>query len=248
MIQAETVDEQGKHLAGVSLGLSVFYTPRREPAESLALQTVSNDEGRGRLEGIQVARGETIAYAFLWAYKPGRSLASTGIPVTERVELAPVRLVLEVPKQRTITVAGPDGRPIEGLRLVPRTLQRANARMPLSIPEDWGERLTVTTDAKGMATIPYLSRATNILTMRVHGPGTARHTVDMAEQPGNENYALSLGRTGRLVGVVRNETGQPLSDVPLEVWVRAAGTRPMGVGCASFSPSLDADRGRPIRR
>lgn len=106
--------------------------------------------------------------------------------------------------------------------------------MPLSIPEDWGERLTVTTDAKGVATIPYLSRAMNILTMRVHGSGIARHTLGVAAQPGNENYALSLGQTGRLVGVVRNETGEPLSDVPLEVWVRAAGTRPMGVGAPRF--------------
>ena len=232
MVQAETVDDQGRHLSGVALGLSVLYMPRREPAEPLMLQTVSDDEGRGRLQGIHVAPGERVANLMLWAYKPGRSLASVGIPITETSPLPQVRLILDEPVKRSITVVGPDGRPIEGLRLIPRSLQRANALIPLSIPEDWSERLNVTTDAKGVATIPYLSRALNMLTIRVVGPGIARHALPLSEQPGKDNYLLKLGGPGRLAGIVRTEAGQPLHDVPLEVWVRASGATPAGVGMA----------------
>ncbi len=125
-----------------------------------------------------------------------------------------------------ITVVGPDGKPIEGLRLAPRSLRLGPARIPATIPEDLGEELKVTTDAKGVATIPYLSRAMNMLTVWVYGPGIARHTIALPEEPGTVDHVLKLGATGRLVGVVRSERGEPLHDVPSEVWVRASGDRP----------------------
>ena len=125
VVQAETVDEQGRPLSGVALGVSVYYAPRREPAESPMLQTVSNDEGRGRVEGIQALPGEQFSYASLWAYKPGRSLASTNITVAEKSALGPVRLVLDEPAKQTVTVVGSDGRPSKDCTWCPA---RFNAR------------------------------------------------------------------------------------------------------------------------
>jgi hypothetical protein len=52
------------------------------------------------------------------------------------------------------------------------------------------------------------------------------------EQQDNNHYLLKLGRPGRLVGIVRSDSGQPLHDVPVMVWVRASGTKPGGAGMA----------------
>jgi len=232
VIEAETVNAQGTHIPGVFLGLSVSYTPPRAPEFARILQTVSNDEGRGRLQEPPSGPGERARHANVWAYKAGRSLATAGITISEKSQSYQVRLVMDEALSRTITVAGADGRPIQGVRMAPRSLQRANARMPLSLPPDLDEQLMLTTDANGTVAIPYLARDMKILTICVCGPGIARHTLSLQEQQGKDNYLLKLGQPGRLVGFVRTESGQPLNDIPLEVWVRAAGTTPSSVGMA----------------
>ena len=62
------------------------------------------------------------------------------------------------------------------------------------------------------------------------GRGIARHTVEVPEAEGKDKYTIKLGEPGRLVGVVRNESGEPMVDVPVNVWVRASGAVPGGVG------------------
>ena len=230
VIRAETVDHQGMHVKGAALGLSVSYTPRRAPAEQRTLQTVSDDEGRGRLEVVASAAGERVSHAYLWAYKPGQALAVESIPFAGNAAIDPIQLVLEEPVKRRIAVVGSDGRPIEGLRVVARSLQEEDKRVPLLIPDDWHEQLTVTTDANGVATIPYLSRDKNMLTVSVGKAGIARHVLPMPERQENGQYVLKLGEIGRLVGIVRTEGGEPLADVHVLVWVRAAGTMAPGVG------------------
>ncbi len=230
VIRAETVDGEGTHIPGVGLGFSLSYAPRRAPEFSKMQSIASDNEGKASVQFDRFLPGERVIYASVWAYKPGRSLATAGVPITGKSPREPVRLVLVEPVTRTITVVGPDGKPIEGLRLVPRSLRLGPTRIPATIPEDLDEELKVTTDAKGVATIPYLSRAMNMLTVWVYGPGIARHTLALAEEPGTVDHVLKLGGTGRLVGVVRSERGEPLHDVPLEVWVRATGDRPNNVG------------------
>ena len=106
-------------------------------------------------------------------------------------------------------MVGPDGRPIAGLRLVPRSLQRGIARMPLSMPEEWRERLTVTTDANGAATIPYLSRGDeHAHRLRCRGPGIARIRCRCRNNRARIDYLCSSwAGPGRLVGIVRTEIG-----------------------------------------
>ncbi len=124
VIRAETVDNHAMRISGAALGLSVSYTPRRAPAESRTLQTVSDDEGRGRLEVVASGPGEQVSHAFLWAFKPGQALAVESIPIAgKEAAIDPVQLVLEEPLKRRIAVVGSDGRPIEGLRVAARSLQ-----------------------------------------------------------------------------------------------------------------------------
>ncbi len=68
-----------------------------------------------------------------------------------------VPLTLDEPAKCTITVVGPDDRPIAGLRLTPHMVQRTNRRNEPTVPDALREPLTTTTDTKGVATLTYLS-------------------------------------------------------------------------------------------
>ena len=61
--------------------------------------------------------------------------------------------------------------------------------------------------------------------IRVAGPGVAPHTLPL-DVPQGKDIVLKLGRSGRVVGIVRTASGEPLADVPVEVWVQGSGTLP----------------------
>jgi hypothetical protein len=232
VIEAETVDAQGKPLTGVNLALLLYYSSSRNRAEPPIQETLSDAQGRARLRVNPLPSGEQAETAILWAYMPGHALTiSTRIVFAEKSPPAPVRLVMGDPVKQTITIVRPAGQPRSDLHLVPRTLRTARPSV-FSVPEAWAKKLTVISDASGVATIPYLPRVLSPLTVRVSGTGLARHTLQVTEQASNEGGSVDLKGTGKLAGIVRTESGEPLRDVAVEVWVRAAGTRPAGVGLA----------------
>ncbi len=102
------------------------------------------------------------------------------------------------------------------------------------------EPLTVTTDAQGVATLSYLSRDMAPLSIEVTGPGVAPHTLPLDTPIGNAT-TLKLGGSGRVVGIVRTASGEPLTGVPVEVWVQGAGTLPAGVGIPGLTRRITAD-------
>ncbi len=234
VIQVEAIDSQGKPLAGAHVGVSVSYSPRRTRELSSMHNSVSDEHGRAMSTRVDVAPGEQAQAATIWAYKPGRSLAWVTVPITAKSP-APVRLTIEDPVNRTMTVVGHDGRPLERVQVVPRLLQIGSTRSAASIPDEWLQELARTTDENGAVAITCVPRSMNMLTFNVVGAGIAQHTLEVPPPLAKDKYLIKLGRIGRLVGVVRNESGEPVVDVPVSVWVRASGTR---------SPAVGAPRGR----
>ena len=234
IIQVEPVDSQGKPLAGARIGISVSYSPRRTREFPSMINSVSDEQGRATWTRVDVAPGEQAQAATIWAYKPGRALAWMTVPITAKSP-APVRLTLEDPVNRTMTVVGHDGRPLERVLVVPRLLQIGGTRSAASIPDEWLQELARRTDENGAVAITCVSRGMNMLTFNLSGAGIAQHTLEVPPPEGKDKYLVKLGRIGRLVGVVRNESGEPMVDVPVSVWVRASGTR---------SPAVGAPRGR----
>ena len=94
--------------------------------------------------------------ATIWAYKPGKAIARAASSLSVTVSPPVVRLTLEEPVKRTIMVVGPDEKPVAGLRVVPRSLKSGRSTLPIAIPDDFLDRLTVMTDAKGEAALAYL--------------------------------------------------------------------------------------------
>ncbi len=101
-------------------------------------------------------------------------------------------------------------------------MDRSAARF--TVPDELLDQLTVTTDAKGSATLTHLPGTMQPFSLRVAGPGVAPHTLAI-DAPQGKDFALKLGRSGRVVGIVRTASGVPLADVPVELWVQGADIR-----------------------
>ena len=157
MIQVEVVDPEGHRLSGADVAVTVWYCAQlREPR-------VGPDADEDRRRGPRPARGRsrTPGGEDLVCVRLGvptracasrhRSSGSTGKGPPRRA------LTLDQPAKWTITVLGPDDRPIAGLRLAPYSLRRATDRTQwFTVPDEWADRLTATTDARGVATLTYL--------------------------------------------------------------------------------------------
>ncbi len=186
---------------------------------------------------IEVARermGVAIRSASVWAYQRGRTLATADFFLRGKTSPPVVPITLGEPaNQWTVTVLGADDQPIAGLRLAPRMLSGTIGRQATlwDVPDALLELLTATTDAKGVAKLTYLPEAMAPRSIRVGGSGVATHTLKV-DAPKGKDVILKLGRAGRMVGVVRTASGQPLADVPVDVWVRGSGT-------ASFSVRIN---------
>jgi hypothetical protein len=226
VIQAEVVDPEGRRLSGADVAVTFVYARSSGALEMVPERSRSNAEGQVRLEVARERPGAKLSHAILWAYQPGRAIATTSVgprPVLLAKNASPpaIPLALAQPAKWTITVLGPEDRPIAGLRLAPTILRRD--RTIWDVPDALLEPLTVTTDAKGVATLTYLPQTTVPRAIQVAGPGVAPHTLRL-DAPQGTNIVLKLARRGRVVGVVRTVSGQPMADVPVEVWVRGWGT------------------------
>jgi hypothetical protein len=224
VIRAEVVDPQGRRLSGADIIVTVWYSRGSAENESVLERTRSDGDGQVQLE--RERPGARIHHATVWAYQPGRGIATTNVLLTGKAPPPVIRLTLDQPAKWTITALDPDDRPIAGLRLTPRLLRRA-ARLSLTLPDGWLEPLTVTTDAKGVATLSYLPEIMTLLSIQVAGPGVAPHTLPL-DAPRGKDIVLKLGRSGKVVGIVRTASGAPLADVPVELWVQGSGTRLAG--------------------
>jgi Carboxypeptidase regulatory-like domain len=240
LIEVETVDSQGKPLSGVAVGVSVSYAPRRLAELSGMVRSMTDEHGKAPSTRVEVTPGEQARSATIWAYKPGRALGLMSLSIAEKSSV-PVRLTLDEPVNQTIRVVWHEGRPIDGVRVVPRLLQTGPARSVTSIPDGWRDELARTTDENGAVTITTISRTMKLLTVQLSGSGIAQHTVEVPEADGEGKCLIKLGKPGRLVGVVRNESGEPMVDVPVDVWVRASGSRPRGRRRATPTEAVEFD-------
>jgi len=229
-IQVEVVDPEGHRLSGADVAVTVWYSRGSGDSESVLERTRTDGAGQVQLEVARERPGAIVQFANVWAYQPGRAIATTAVLLRGKASPPLTHLTLDQPAKWTITVLGPDDRPIAGLRLTPHSLRRTDrGRTRLTVPDGWLEPLTVTTDAQGVATLTYLPGIMMPLSIRVAGLGVAPHTLPL-DVPQGQDVVLKLGRSGRVVGIVRTAFGVPLADVPVELWVQGSGTLPSDLG------------------
>ncbi len=225
IIQVNVADPQGRRLFGADVAAAIFYA-RNTGSESVFERTRTDGTGQAQLTVARERPGAWAHSADVWAYQPGRAIAvssaGSGASGSFARKASPwvIPLTLDQPAKCTITVLGPDDRPVAGLRLTPHMLRRTDARRAVpTLPDAWLEPLTATTDAKGLATLSYLPGNMVPVSIRVAGPGVAPHLLPLSV-PQGRNAVLKLGLSGRVVGIVRTASGVPLADVPVELWVK----------------------------
>ncbi len=229
VIPVEVVDPEGRRLSGVDLVATIWYSRGSGERESVVERTRSDGQGNVRLAVARERPGAKVYYADVWAYQPGRAIAMTRVRLMAGTYPPVVHLTLNEPEKWTITVRGPGDRPIAGLRLAPGSLRMMVGLATLSVPDELLQPLTLTTDARGVAPLSYLPQNMAPVSIQVSGPGVAPHTLPL-DVPVGKEIVLKLGRSGRVVGIVRTASGQPLADIPVEVWVQGSGTLPTGLG------------------
>jgi hypothetical protein len=226
VIPVEVVDPQGRPLAGAEVILDLRYGRGSEPADPTFERSRTDGTGRVRFEIARERSDATLIGWQGWAYQPGRALAVGAGVRAGAGSPPPMRLTVDEPARSKIAVLGPDDRPMAGIRVAPHSFRRATGRNQwFIVPDDWANRLTQTTDARGVVPLNFLSRDMLLMAVRVAGPGIAPHALPF-EPPQGDELVLRLGRPGRLTGIVRTESGQTLADVPVEVWVQGTGTVP----------------------
>ncbi len=181
-------------------------------------RTTTDSHGAFRLESASQPLPGLAPRRFIFAYQPGRSVTVQEVDLTADKAPAPVRMTLAEPLRRTLTILGPDDRPVSGVRVVPVLCAFDRTRL-FQTPDDRLERLTISSDPDGVATLPYFPSGMDPVTLRVRAPGIAPHDLPLDDRQAHDRLTVKLGRRASLAGSVFNDSGQPARDVPIEVWV-----------------------------
>ena len=139
--------------------------------------------------------------ATLWAIRPASGSASAVIG-PKGADGRPVRLTLGRPDPAEFVVKGPDGRPVEGARVVPTRLARPGLGLPAAV----AALASATTDAEGRARLAAF-RGDEVLAVVVEAGGFGLQPrefvqADGSAWPGPKSVRLrGVGRVeGRLTG------------------------------------------------
>jgi hypothetical protein len=89
-----------------------------------------------------------------------------------------------------------------------------------TVPDDWLERLSTTTDQNGVAALPALTRRIKLRSVRITIPGRGSHFVTIPLASDKDDVTLVLGQLSGLTGDVRGPAGSPIAGADVELWVR----------------------------
>ena len=160
-LRGVVVDADGRPAAGAELVAAGAAWDGDWPVE---LGRASTD-GEGRFVLELLDKPADCDRPTLWALRVGSVAASSPID-RDSVEGRPFRLELDSPPGAPFVVAGPDGRPIEGARIIPSRV----AREVPEIPEAVARLTSSATDRDGRAILRAF-RPEEILEVRVEASG-----------------------------------------------------------------------------
>ncbi len=247
VLSGTVVDAAGKPVPDVEV-LFAARIPADGSFPALA-RTMSDAQGTFRLDIARQRLKGIGLIQFIWAYRPGRTVGVQQVNLSGNGALPPVRVTLAEPLKRTISILDSGGHQIAGARVAPVLHTVGPRGESFTTPDDHVESMTVTTDAHGVATLPYLPVTIDPLTVRVSLPGFVPHNLPLPYRPGSDRFELTLGRAARLAGSVTYDSGQPAANVAVEVWVQNRHWLPEvpSEHLAMGAPSLMKFGSKPVR-
>ena len=113
----------------------------------------------------------------LFAYRQGLALA------VGRLSDRSHRLVLREAAPRTMTIQRADGKPLAGVKVMPRLIRDLN-RETAEIPASLAAQLAATTGPDGKATLTSLAALDELMAVRVAGDSLAEQDIVLVDRPG----------------------------------------------------------------
>ncbi len=138
----------------------------------------------------------------------------------------PKSLTLKNPVPRTITIEGPDGKPIAGAKVTPRFVVFAigDVRRGVDLHDALANSLAATTGDDGKVTFNFLARLDQLNGVYVTTRSTGRQYFPIDDGSMRTQWTtttIRLKPTSRLAGSVTNAAGLGVSGQQVEIWSRA---------------------------
>jgi hypothetical protein len=215
-LKGTVVDDAGKPVDGAQV---VFHgpTPMESKIGPVEVRATTNAGGEFQL-ALPAIRRLPVFRAQVWAFRPGLAITASGLDELTRP------LMLRKAGSRTVKIERPDGQPIVGARVTPRSLLVGSGGSPDSVPESLAEPLAVTTGPDGKATLTYLAAGNTLVAVRITADSIGTQDSQIVDRPGRERQGaaitIRLKPTSRLAGRVRTRAGEPVVGQTVEVWFR----------------------------
>jgi hypothetical protein len=219
MVTGEVVDDQGKPIANAEV---VLYSPPTGYGKGKSVEVRAKSDAKGKFS-LVVPRLERIFSngVHFFAYRPGLAITA------QAYHRPPYRLVMEKTRPRTVTVEGPDGRPIAGARVALRLLHvfgGSSAEIPASLADP----LATSTGTDGKATITDMALRDQLVAVRVTADAIGTQDILLIKRPGRDAedsvITIKLKPTSHFAGRIVDQDGQPVAGQLVEVWSRGDAT------------------------
>ena len=216
MLVGQVVGPDGRPAPGAEVLASGGSWDGTSP--SLLGRALTDAEGRFALElsGSPEGREQPT----LWAFRPGSVLASSPVD-REMAGGRPVVLILGSAARAAFVVAGPDGRPVVGARVIPRRVAREVAE----VPEAVAALASATTDQEGRGVISGF-RPEELVGVIVDAPGFGLQPREFGPPGGLADVgskAITLVDGGRVAGRVTAEDPKSVAGLRVQVVSNSGG-------------------------
>jgi hypothetical protein len=225
------VNSRGEPAAGATVLVYVEYLSFHEP--TLA-STTTDGQGRFRLPWPPLAspgRGLTANgnRSHLFSYRQESALA------VGRTFDRSNRLVLPEAAPRAVTVQRADGKPLAGVKLMPRLIHVFNGPIA-EIPVSLAAQLAATTGPDGKATLTSLAARDELMAVRVAADSLAEQDIVLVDRTASATRTgpviVTIQATSRISGRIVDEQDRGVSGQAVEVWTLGSSLNPCPVGFA----------------
>lgn len=222
-IVGTVVDAQSQPVAGAEIYLFEgplvrSWTPAeagsktRQPPPLLA-RSKSDDAGAFDIPlppDAQMAYGTRMTWLAVAVHKSGRALVTRLIGRDWPARAAPIRVVLDPPRNNRVRVESPDNQPVADARVWVDEIDG------IMLPLELANRLAAPTDQSGEAELPDVV-GEQLRTLRLDSRQFGDQWAALARSPDCEAIAAALSPVGRVRGRLVDDAGSPIVSTPVRL-------------------------------
>ena len=218
----DVVDENGKAIGGARV---VLCSPPSlyGKGESIEAEGVTDADGKFRFNVPPLGRLLRIGVN-VWVRQPGMAVGAVKYEGTKAHHVS-----LRAAEPRRVIVEGPDGKPIAGAKVRPRSILMGGGTAGSMVPDGLAATLETTTGKDGRATLNYLRGRDRLVAARVTADSIGDQEVAVADVPGQGTRPsaclITLKKTSRLSGRIVDEHGKGVAGQVVEIWSRGSSGR-----------------------